>query len=108
AIATGTALFECYRVTEPGPVMFIEQDDPGGDASIQDVLKRSPIPTRGIPFFTALRIPFPLGPQFIEWLEHQIKSKGLRFVILDSYTALRPARKGGGDLVKIERDELAM
>jgi RecA-family ATPase len=108
AISTGEPLFEYYSVTDPGPVMFIEQDDPGGDASIQDVLKRSPIPTKGIRFFTALRIPFPLGSEFIEWLEREIKSKGLRFVVLDSYTALRPARSGGTDLVKVEREELTL
>jgi len=107
AVAAGRTMLDCYRVTASGPVLFVEQDDPGGMASFQQILCRSLIPTQGIPLYPAFKVPFSFGPEFFLWLESEIKQKGLVMAVLDSYTALRPTRRGGADLVKLERDELA-
>src|ERR1039458_6834417 len=35
SVATGKPLFDNYRITNPGPVMFVEVDDPAGAASLR-------------------------------------------------------------------------
>jgi RecA-family ATPase len=41
AVASRTALFQNYRVLQPGAVMLIEQDDPAATASMKQILQRS-------------------------------------------------------------------
>ncbi len=108
AVASGRPLFDYYRVLEPGPVMVIEQDDPAGPASVKDILSKSPIPVAGIPFYLVPKVPFYFGTQLLEWLETQITDRGLRMIVLDSYTALRASRSAGCDLVKTEQTDLVM
>jgi len=108
AVASGNALFDYYRVLTPGPVMMVEQDDPAGAASLKDILRRSPVPVDGIPFYLAPRVPFTFGFEFLEWLEAQIAGRELRFIVLDSYTALRGSRGAGVDIVKAEQNDLTM
>ena len=52
-MASGHPLFDYYRVLVPGPVLMVEQDDPAGAASLKDILRRSPVPVDGIPFYLA-------------------------------------------------------
>jgi hypothetical protein len=106
AIASGHALFDNYRVLEPGPVLVIEQDDPSGAASFQDYLKASAVPVAGIPFHLVERVPFYFGHEFTNWLRAQITRLGLRLVVLDSYTALRASRSGSIDIVKAEQYDI--
>jgi hypothetical protein len=108
AVASGHPLFDYYRVLTPGPVMIVEQDDPAGAASLKDILRRSPVPVDGIPFYLAPRVPFTFGLEFLEWLEGQIGGRELRFIVLDSYTALRESRSAGVDIVKAEQNDLTM
>jgi hypothetical protein len=77
-------------------------------ASMKDYLLASAVPTAGLPFSLVPRVPFEFGLEFASWLELEIKARGLRFVVLDSYTTLRPSRRHGGDIVKVEQAELAM
>src|SRR5262249_37753045 len=49
-----------------------------------------------------------LGPEFIDALDKRITQEGLVLVILDSYTALRPTRKGGTDIVKTDANGMTM
>ena len=108
AVASGKPLFDNYRIIEPGPAMIVEQDDPSGPASIKHILGKSPIPVDGIPFYLVPKVPFYFGMDFLEWLDGQIQSRGLRLVVLDSYTALRASRSGGCDLVKVEQNDMLM
>ena len=69
----------------------------------QDYLNASPVPVENIPFmFFPKSQFFVLGHDFGKWLETQIVSLGARLVVLDSLTALRPDRRPGGDIVKVE------
>lgn len=106
AIASGTPLLGRYKILHQGPVLMVEQDDPAATASVRDILQRSAVPTTGIPFFLHPKSPFSFGPEFIAWLESEIAAKSLRFVVLDSYTALRRPRAKGGDIVKAEEEDL--
>jgi hypothetical protein len=93
AVATGTSLFDSYAILKQGAALIVEQDDPAGAGSIKDILVRSRISLDGVPFFAAPRVPFTFGPQLLDWLEGQIVSRGLRLVVLDSYTSLRSSRR---------------
>lgn len=108
AVASGSPVCDYYRVLHPGPALMVEQDDPAGAASIKDILRRSPVPVEGIPFYLVPRVQFTFGVPFIEWLEERIRDKALRLVILDSYTALRSSRCAGIDIVKAEQNDLIM
>lgn len=107
AVATGHALFDYYSISEHGPVLVVEQDDPAGASSIKGILERSPVPTKGIPLSVCpYHEGLTFGAEFIDWLRGEIKARGLRLVVLDSYTALRPSRGHGIDIVKVEQTEL--
>jgi AAA domain len=109
AVASGQALMGNYRVTDKGPVIIVEQDDPDGDISVKDYLSASPVPgVLDLPIKTTTRIKYRFGPEFYSWLESEIVRLQARLVILDSYTALRPHRRAGGDIVKVESDELTL
>jgi DnaB-like helicase N terminal domain/AAA domain len=107
AIASGKPLLDNYRVLVTGPAMIIEQDDPDGKYSIADILQRS---WKGgpIPVFVVPKVSFSFGPAFIDWLEKEIDDRSLKFVAIDSYTALRGLRNTGVDIVKAEQNELRM
>lgn len=108
SVATGQALFGNYKVCSPGPVLMIENDDPGGIQSIKQILSRTKIHvTSRTPFFFAVAENAVLGPSFTEMLEMEIRSRGPRLVILDSYTSLRPTRAGTSDIVKSEAGDLS-
>jgi hypothetical protein len=108
AVASGNALFNFYRVLSPGSVLFIEQDDPAGASSMKEIFERSPISVKGKPLFMCPRLPLTFGSGFIDWLKREIIDHKHRLVVLDSYTALRPSRGAGVDIVKVEQAELAM
>jgi hypothetical protein len=108
AVASGKALFDYYRTEKQGGVMVIEQDDPGGEVTIKNIASRYPgaeeLPLTIVPKQKNLSF----GQPFLSWLEEQIEVRKLRLVVLDSYSALRPSRKGGCDIVKVEYDELSL
>ena len=104
AVAGGHSLFDFYGVKQ-GPAMIVEQDDPAGAASIKDIVLRAGV-TDDIPLFIQPRLPFSFGPAFLDWLSDQIARLRLRFIALDSYTALRGNRGPGVDIVKAEQSEL--
>jgi RecA-family ATPase len=106
ATASGTSLFGFYNVLNPGPVMFIEQDDPAGAGSIKTILERSRVSVSGIPFHSVAGVPYEFGAEFLEWLESQIVRLKLRLVVIDSYTAMRGSRPKGVDIVKAEQSDL--
>jgi hypothetical protein len=108
AVASGHALFGNYRILDPGPVLVLEQDDPGGTASIKEILMKSPVPVADIPFYLVPNVPFCFGELLIDWLGEQISLRRLRLLVLDSYTALRAARKSGSDLVKVEQTDMLL
>jgi AAA domain len=108
AVASGNPFLENYRVLRPGPVLIVEQDDPGGAASLKTILGVSPVPVADIPFFLAPRVPFNFGSELLAWLEEQIVTRGLHLVVLDSYTSLRGSRGNGIDIVKAEQHDLTM
>jgi hypothetical protein len=85
---------------------MVEQDDPAGAASIQDVLKRSPVSVNGISIWWS--VCHFASARTAAWLEEKIKMLTLRLVILDSYTALRSSRGYGVDIVKAEHHDLTM
>jgi len=106
--AAAVPVCDYYRVLKPGPVLFIEKDDPGGLASIQDILQRTKLPIAGAPFYTVTEIDMNLAAGFILWLEAEIVARNLRLVVIDSYTAIRAAHTSGGDLVKREAEDLRL
>lgn len=104
ALATGQALLKS-KILASGPVIIVEQDDPAGDASFKDIYIRAQVP-REAPIHFHRKAPVCLSEAFIEWLEREIEKHQAIAVVLDSYTALRPSRKGGGDIVKDESVEI--
>lgn len=108
SIAATRHVCDQYHVEKPGPVLFVEKDDPGGLASIKDILKRSKIPMAEAPFYTVTDINLALGLDFVTWLDAEITDRELVLVVLDSYTALRGAHTRGGDLVKDEQTDLTL
>jgi hypothetical protein len=109
AVTTKHALFDYYSIAESGPVMILEQDDPGSEGSIKSILSKSRVPANGIPLRLYPRDPrFSFGQSFIDWLKAEITENKRRLVVLDSYTALRPSRGHGIDIVKVEHAELTM
>jgi hypothetical protein len=91
--------------------MVIEKDDPGGDISIRDYLKASPVAVAGldIQVYVGSELTHTcFGPEFLTWLEEEIRRRRVRLVVLDSYTALRPHRVAGKDIVKVESDEMML
>ena len=108
SIASGTALFQNFRITNPGGVLVVEVDDPSGAASVRLLLEKTDLAIKGAPFFVVEGAGLTLSEEFLEWLRTEIRTRGIRTVILDSYTTLRPGRKPGGDLVKTESTEMAM
>lgn len=105
AVTTGRPLFDYYAVRHAGPTLLLEQDDPGGAAVLQAVLKRSATCPDGLYFVP--QVPFPLGQAFTSWLETEIVKRKLRLVVLDSYTSLRGPRGAGCDVVKAEQRDLS-
>lgn len=108
AYHAGVPLWGRFPVTEARPVLFIEQDDPAGLATLQDILSRSPIPVQSDRFITVENPAFTLGPDFINWLRQQIIEFDLGLVVLDSYTKMRPPRGAGIDIVKAEATEFSL
>ena len=106
SVATGYDVCGRYQVRKAGPVLFVEKDDPGGDASIQVLLNRSRLPVREAPFFTVTDIDLTLGHDLTAWLDTEIRDRQLVLVVLDSYTALRGTHSRGGDIVKVEQTDL--
>ncbi len=108
SVASGRPFLDTYKVLAPGPVLLLEQDDPSGAASVKDILRRSVSSVAGLPFYLAPQVPFTFGMEFLDWLGAEIERRGLRLVVLDSYTALRGSRKAGGDIVKQEQTDMRM
>jgi hypothetical protein len=108
AVASGRPLFGQHSIINPGAVLMIEQDDPAGAVSVGQVLHASTASVVGIPFHFLGRVAYSLGPEFCDFIQEKIPELKLRLIVLDSYTALRRARKAGGDIVKTEQAELAM
>ncbi len=108
SVHAGNALFDYYRIPEALGVLFIEQDDPSGVASLKEILRRSPLPIDPNRFFSVEHASFTFGPDLILFLKEKIEDRGLGLVVLDSYTAMRPPRRAGGDIVKTEQTELRL
>jgi hypothetical protein len=106
AVSTGHAMLENYRIVQPGPVLILEADDPAGAASMKDYLSHSSVQTKDAPLYLVTQAPFPFGPDFHRWLHSRVTEMQLKLVVLDSYTALRPSRGRGCDIVKIEHSEM--
>jgi hypothetical protein len=105
SIATGQRyLWGHCKINQHGPVLFIEQDDPGGEAAMQMMVEKSSIARRDMPCYWVCPKDLVLGPDFLFTLESSILEHGYRCIVLDSYTALRPRRKGG-DPVKDEVED---
>jgi hypothetical protein len=109
-LSNGLALFDYYKTIQT-PTLLFEWDDPNGPASLRAMVEkcraaRDPMPFH---FIHPGDDPDPLNfsdPDFLPYLELQITETGARFVILDSYTAMRGPRLSGGDIVKTESKEL--
>ena len=106
AIASGSPLFGFYKILNPGPVLFIEQDDPAGAGSIKTILERSTVPVAGIPFHLVTGVPYQFGTEFLDWLDSQLGRLKARAAFIDSYTAMRGSRPKGVDIVKAEQSDL--
>jgi RecA-family ATPase len=108
AVAGGTPhLFDFYKVLKPGPVLFVEADDPDGPEAIIRLIKASPLARPDLPIHLADKAELEFGPEFIEMLRRQIVAVRPRLVILDSYTSLRSMRESK-DIVKLEQLDLRM
>jgi hypothetical protein len=107
AVATGAPLFGRYPVSQQGAALILEQDDPAGAASLKEIVLRS-TGAKDFPLYVVPRVAFNYGPQLFEWLEEQIHALALRFVVLDSYTALRSSRGSGIDIVKAEHRDMTL
>lgn len=106
AVAGGHPLLDYYRIEKTGPVVIIETDDPAGDASFKDLWVKWDVPD-GLPATLYTRAPFQLGEEFLGWIEAVIAAAKPVLVVLDSYLSLRPMRSKGGDVVHIEKQEIA-
>ncbi|HKD07678.1 MAG TPA: AAA family ATPase [Bryobacteraceae bacterium] len=106
AVASGSAFLDYYKILKPGPSLLLEQDDPGATASMKDIANRSRVKTAETEFWLVPRVKYSFGPEFLGWLESEIRGRQLKLCVLDSYTALRRARGGGGDIVKEEQEDL--
>jgi hypothetical protein len=109
AVASGCDLFNQFPILEEGAVLIVEKDDPSGQSSLQQYLRTAPAMavTAHWPIHVNVNVPFPFGPYFLGWLESRISELKLKLVVLDSYTALRPHRTRGADIVKVEQEELS-
>ncbi|MFN7938311.1 MAG: hypothetical protein U0R19_33595, partial [Bryobacteraceae bacterium] len=56
-------------------------------------------------FFTVDRGNFVLNDDFLAFLEHEITTRRIGLVVLDSYTKLRSVRGSGADIVKAEAND---
>jgi hypothetical protein len=100
-----------WATRKRGAVIVLEKDDPAGGISIRDYLKASPIPVKGlgIHVYAAEELArYSFGPDFLSWLDGDIRRRQAALVVMDSYTALRPHRPGGKDIVKVESDEMTL
>lgn len=97
-----------YPIPKACGALFIEQDDPSGLAALQLILQKTKIPLRKERFFSVDKAHFTIGPDFIDFLEHQIAEHDLGVIVLDSYTAMRGLRNSGSDIVKTESHELGL
>jgi hypothetical protein len=105
SVASGKALFDFYKVPDPGAVMVIEQDDPSGAAAIKTIVERSG-GTRALPLYVVEKMPFGFGPALLDWISERTRELSLRLIVIDSYTAMRGPRTAGVDFVKQEQAEL--
>ena len=107
AVASGTPLFDNYAVVHKGPVLVIERDDKAGVAGIKPQVMLSGCADKTL-FYCTAESPEGFGPAMEEWLEKVIAELELKLVLIDSYTTIRAARSGPGDIVKLEAAEVAM
>jgi hypothetical protein len=106
SVATGKALFDYYRVLQPGGVLVLQQDDPGGIGSFKQIMLAAKVTPDTPIIFVPKDKWFFLGPDMMAWLEEQITEENLKLVVLDSYTALRSNHPPGVDIVKHENSEM--
>lgn len=59
-------------------------------------------------FFTVDQGNFVIGERFLAFLEHQITTRRIGLVVLDSYTKLRGIRGSGTDIVKVESNDFTL
>lgn len=112
--ANGLHLFDNY-VTRQAPGLVVEWDDRRGASSLKafEELSRASRPGQPLAYSVQDEIDpdFNLAaPEFAPWLRSLILEHKARFVVLDSYTALRGFRSGnrGQDIVKVEAEELLL
>jgi hypothetical protein len=104
----GRPFLDEYKMRESRAALIIEQDDPGGLASIQSIVRAYPGITYPDQFLTVNGPNYILGEGSNELLERQIRDRDIGLVVLDSYTAMRGHRQRGGDVVKEEMNEFGM
>jgi hypothetical protein len=104
-VVQGRPLFDHYRVKQ-GPAMILEQDDQAGPDALQQIAIKAGLKDED-PIKFQKRLAFGFGKDFLDWAGDQITKYGLKFLGLDSYTALRPSRGAGVDIVKAEQTDLA-
>jgi hypothetical protein len=107
AVATGRPLFEWFDVLRPGGVLILEQDDPAGDASVQQIYRASGVPPDAPLYFVGKQDQY-LGPGLIASLRQFIVEKNIVLTVLDSYTALRPSHSKEVDIVKWEQMQMTL
>jgi hypothetical protein len=91
-----------YQIVASRPALFVQKDDKLGIRSVREILDLYNGPQDD--FFLADQVAFELGDIFYAWLRMQIREYKAGLVVLDSYTSLRPYRKGG-DVVKTESED---
>lgn len=106
-----------YYSTAQANTLIVEWDDRRGKASLKAFeLKARASRGENQPFHYTVKeendedslLDFTLSdPEFIPWLKGLIEEHQARFVILDSYTALRGFHENSKDIVKIEATELS-
>lgn len=115
-LANHLHLFD-YFTTAQANTLIVEWDDKQGKSSLKAFeLKARASRGENQPFHGTVKeyddedslLDFTLSdPEFVPWLKGLIKEYQARFVILDSYTALRGFHSGGKDIVKVEATELS-
>ena len=71
------------------------------------ILDRTDMKVLGAAFSLVSDTTLRLTPAFIAWLRTEAQERKLKAIIID-YTAIRGARAGGGDVVKVESGEMGM
>lgn len=110
SVASGQPFLEWFKVNQASVLLF-QWDDLQGEIELQQYLSKARASKPGMPFFyvTPGEDPITLqDPEFLPFLRSEIQRTGAQLVALDSYSALRGARSRGGDVVKLDADDILL